>query len=593
MLTWISEQAKWVIYIFIVFIIAGLLFMDQASLQTNEIPPIAKVNGEKISAEQYATQLTARQRQSAGQQVSDADQARLRKEVFENMIQARLLNSQISELGIQASGFEMHKDMLLSPPPGIRQNPQFMTADSQFDPKKYEIWLATDSVYNSASMRQYENYLEKEKIPLMQLQSYIGASFHVSNLETEFSVARRENKAKFVVLSTSIDSFNVTDPTEAEVKAVFESKTDSFFIKEDLAKMNFISLAILPSVADEKNAEKFAQFLIDQIKDGADFAELATLNSEDKGSASKGGRLGFSKAESWVKPFAIAAFALEPGAISAPVKSQFGYHVLKLHEKKTENGQELADVSHILIKVTPGTETVDSLQSLARAIAEKVELGENFNSLAQESKIDVKASDWVSAREGLPGIGFLRGLGGYLFHNTKGSKISKVLDNDRFIVLAQKTIEIAKGTRNLERFAPAIETSLRNEKKMAAAIKYLSSLTLNESLAKQEVKVSLDSSQLIGLDSYLPKVGFGTAALQTFFNLNENEWSSVLSGDRFAIAAKKIETKTKEFKQIELMAKREKENLGKFATQAVFNEYMAYLKRSANVEDFFNLHYSE
>jgi peptidyl-prolyl cis-trans isomerase D len=256
MLTWISEQAKWVIYIFIVFIIAGLLFMDQASLQTNEIPPIAKVNGEKISAEEYATQLTARQRQSAGQQVSDADQARLRKEVFENMIQARLLNSQISELGIQASGFEMHKDMLLSPPPGIRQNPQFMGADSQFDPKKYEIWLATDSVYNSASMRQYENYLEKEKIPLLQLQSYISASFHVSNLETEFSVARRENKAKFVVLSTPIDSFEVTEPTEAEVKAVFESKTDSFFIKEDLAKMDFISLAILPSVADEKKCRK-------------------------------------------------------------------------------------------------------------------------------------------------------------------------------------------------------------------------------------------------------------------------------------------------------------------------------------------------
>ena len=96
----------------------------------------------------------------------------------------------------------------------------------------------------------------------------------------------------------------------------------------------------LPEVKEVKarhilvKEEKTAKDLIKKIKDGADFAELAKENSTD-GTAANGGDLGYFAQTDVVKEFGEAAFALEPGAYTtSPVKSQFGYHVIKVEEKR-------------------------------------------------------------------------------------------------------------------------------------------------------------------------------------------------------------------------------------------------------------------
>ena len=70
-----------------------------------------------------------------------------------------------------------------------------------------------------------------------------------------------------------------------------------------------------------------------ELKKGADFAELAKKKSKDPG-ASDGGDLGFFTKDQMVPEFSAAAFELEPGKISDPVKSQFGWHVIKVEEKR-------------------------------------------------------------------------------------------------------------------------------------------------------------------------------------------------------------------------------------------------------------------
>ncbi|UTD26694.1 peptidylprolyl isomerase [Bradyrhizobium sp. WD16] len=79
--------------------------------------------------------------------------------------------------------------------------------------------------------------------------------------------------------------------------------------------------------------EDEAKQVIDELKKGADFAELAKKKSKDPG-ASDGGDLGFFTKDQMVPEFSTAAFALEPGKISDPVKSQFGWHVIKVEEKR-------------------------------------------------------------------------------------------------------------------------------------------------------------------------------------------------------------------------------------------------------------------
>lgn len=81
--------------------------------------------------------------------------------------------------------------------------------------------------------------------------------------------------------------------------------------------------------------EKEATDLIAQIKGGADFAKLASEKSIDKAAAAQGGDLGFFRKDDMVEPFAKAAFAMKPGDVSTkPVKTDFGYHVIKVAEKR-------------------------------------------------------------------------------------------------------------------------------------------------------------------------------------------------------------------------------------------------------------------
>jgi len=89
--------------------------------------------------------------------------------------------------------------------------------------------------------------------------------------------------------------------------------------------------------------EDEAKQVIDELKKGADFAELAKKKSKDPG-ASDGGDLGFFTKEQMVPEFSDVAFALEPGKISDPVKSQFGWHVIKVEEKRNRKAPEFDQV---------------------------------------------------------------------------------------------------------------------------------------------------------------------------------------------------------------------------------------------------------
>ena len=94
---------------------------------------------------------------------------------------------------------------------------------------------------------------------------------------------------------------------------------------------------ILVETEDEAKAIKA------ELEKGADFAELAKKKSKDPG-ASDGGDLGFFTKEQMVPEFSTVAFALEPGKISDPVKSQFGWHVIKVEEKRARKAPDFDQV---------------------------------------------------------------------------------------------------------------------------------------------------------------------------------------------------------------------------------------------------------
>ncbi len=151
---------------------------------------------------------------------------------------------------------------------------------------------------------------------------------------------------------------------DAQVKAVYAAKKETFKAPEQVHVAH-----ILVMDKDDAAGKAKAEKLLAEAQAGADFAKLAKDNSSDASSAVKGGDLGLVSHGKMVPEFEQAAFALDkPGQLSAVVKSQFGYHVIKLIEKKPARIQSLDEVRPELEKQY----IQQSLQTARQAEVEKV-----------------------------------------------------------------------------------------------------------------------------------------------------------------------------------------------------------------------------
>ncbi len=150
--------------------------------------------------------------------------------------------------------------------------------------------------------------------------------------------------------------------TEEKVKARYEKN-----LKDNPPPEEVRAAHILLKTEDEAKA------VIEQLKGGADFAAVAKEKSEDKGSGANGGELGWFAKDVMVKEFADAAFAMKQGDVSeAPVKSQFGFHVIKLEERRTQPAPSL-DSQRDQIRAQLSEEVVQALVTQLRKDA-KVEI---------------------------------------------------------------------------------------------------------------------------------------------------------------------------------------------------------------------------
>jgi len=132
--------------------------------------------------------------------------------------------------------------------------------------------------------------------------------------------------------------------TEAETKKYYDEHTEQFKQAEQV-KASHILIQVAPDASDEKKAEAKQKITVvqEKLNKGEEFATVAQEFSEDPGK-SNGGDLGFFQRGQMVKPFEDAAFALEAGKVSGVVETQFGYHIIKVNEKKPETTLGFSDV---------------------------------------------------------------------------------------------------------------------------------------------------------------------------------------------------------------------------------------------------------
>jgi peptidyl-prolyl cis-trans isomerase SurA len=158
---------------------------------------------------------------------------------------------------------------------------------------------------------------------------------------------RDDVRKSIMVQKLQEKNFAYVEATRREVEDFFNLYKDSIGTIPE--KVTIAHLYRNPKTTDKVKAEsrEFARLLLDSIKSGSDFAELAKKYSEDPGSAVQGGDLGFVKRGIFYPEFETAAFALEPGELSGVIETPVGFHIIEMIEKRGETVR----TRHILIKM--------------------------------------------------------------------------------------------------------------------------------------------------------------------------------------------------------------------------------------------------
>lgn len=210
--------------------------------------------------------------------------------------------------------------------------------------------------------------------------------------------AYREVYQKHLITTTKV--------TDAELTDYFAKNAVKYDIAENY-DVQVIELAMKVGPADEAAAKTKAEGILKEVlADGADFAALAQKYSED-GSAADGGNLGWFKKEQMVAPFAEAAFAGEKGkVVPKVVKTEFGYHIIKVEDKK-EDGSEV-NARHILIMFKIGPDTIQATHKKAAELAEKLKAGKTtFEAAAKEFSTMPETFEFKNIKKGeyIQGVG--------------------------------------------------------------------------------------------------------------------------------------------------------------------------------------------
>ncbi len=141
------------------------------------------------------------------------------------------------------------------------------------------------------------------------------------------------------------------------------------------------------SPADTLRAYQKVDSLRNLALQGASFAMLAEQYSDDPSAATNGGDLGYFTALQMVYPFENAAYTTEVGSVSRPIRTRFGYHIIKVHDKRPSKGK--VKVAHIMIRVGQESAQDSSAQQKAQQIYEQLQQGGDWNALAERFSDDV------------------------------------------------------------------------------------------------------------------------------------------------------------------------------------------------------------
>lgn len=477
----------------------------------------AEAGGQKVSIESARNawlQQQTQYQQRLGGEIPPEQKRLLQDHLLESLIREALLTERTHDLGYRVS----EKDLLAA----VRDEPAF-----QLD-GKYSAEIAKERLAQTGmSLDTFEDEL-RGALQRSQVENGIA----ISDFQTPAEIHRaralqnEEREVRYVLLppdrysaGVQVDDSAVeayfkahqaqymtpelvhlqyaelrleqlaaqVNPSEADLRAAYDKNKDRYVEPEKRHARHIL----IPVGKDDAAARKQAQDVLAQAKAGKDFAALAKQYSQDPGSADKGGDLGWADQHQFVKPFTDTLFAMKVGEISAPVKTQFGYHIIRLDEVqpgKVKSFDEARSELEAELKRNAATDQFGEIQEKLQARVDQT--GNDLDALTKEFKLQTgEVPQFLRGSGGAP-LGAAQPIQDLVFGDNAlqpGHVGGPVLVGEDRLVLVKVLEHNKPQPKPLAEVRDAIVAIIRKERGSQAALK-----AAQDGQAKLEAGTSFD-----------------------------------------------------------------------------------------------------
>ncbi len=310
---------------------------------------------------------------------------------------------------------------------------------------------------------------------------------------------------------------------DADIERAYNSSLDRFRTPERVRVRHILLKTQDKPASEAANIEKKAQDLLKQVKGGADFAALASKNSEDPGSAAKGGDLDWVTRGQTVPEFEQSAFSLKPGEISNLVKTMYGFHILKLEAKEEARVRPLAEVRDEIRKELLRAQVFNKMQTAGDQIrAALVKSPAEAEQLAKQFGVAPITADKIRRGQPIPEVGTEESFSQSVFTLPKGGVTPVITVGENKLVFAQ--IAAIQPERPAE--LAEVESDVREQVLLSKIQKLLTEAVRStsdklkagasfEAVAK-ELGATVKTSSLVDRNGSIEGFGLASSAAEAF-----------------------------------------------------------------------------
>jgi len=505
-------SAKYIWIIIVVLFVGGFLLAQTSGLlgraPVTNTTAVATVNREDILAStwyQVTQNLEQDETQRSTQPISLDERQRLMDQAFDQLVSDALLRQEYSRRGITVSDDEILQAARYSPPPQLMQAPDLQT-DGQFDPAKYQRFLASPLAKQNGLLFQLEQYYRTE-IPKEKLFDQIATDVYVSDeqLWRRFQDTHDTAQVSFVAFGPERILDSAVRVSDDEIRAYYDTHK-KMFDRPGTARVSVIIVPRAVSAGDSAAVRAHALALRARILGGEKFADVARAESADSVSAANGGSLGKGVKGRFVAPFETAAYALQPGEISQPVLTQFGYHLIKVDARK---GDTLT-VSHILLHIqqsdSAASKTDRRADSLAR-MAASTDQPAKFDEAARALQIPVIRSTVVEGNTMTVNGQYIPSVGPWAFQGAKPGETSELFDAENGYYLARLDSLTPGGALSLDQAKQDIRNYLSRQKKIDALVPQAMNYARVAAVSSMEQAAKLMNLQVVSTKPFTRVTG--------------------------------------------------------------------------------------